>query len=144
MPKSLTHNTLRLEIARQDELCDLIEMDTASPMPWNEADFMREIKGERVLWLTVRLEGHPLSFIVVEFMAHRIHVFKIGYCNELAADIMIEELKRKLSPKRRSITITVHEREVAKQIFLRRHKFKYVQSLPLDDEKTYLFKFEGF
>jgi hypothetical protein len=118
-------------------------MDKNSPLPWSEADFMREIKGERTLWLTVRVEGVPLAFVVAEFMDDKIHIFKLSYASDYVADTMIRELKKKLSARRWKITCTVHEREVEKQVFLRRHKFVFVQALPLEDEKTYLFKFDG-
>lgn len=111
------------------DLPELIAMEKADAEavgrePWTEEDFLREIKDRNVVGQTAE-EGDALrGALIYQLFKKRINILYMVADSPEVIDAMLLKMQKKLSAERRvSLIYYCRERDLTKQLCLRKHKF---------------------
>lgn len=114
--------------------------------PWSEEEFSKVLRQRNVISLVAEHEDRVIGYTVYALFPQRLELLNFAVAAEFrrqsVGSQMIEKLKCKLSAQRRNrIKLSVHESNLAAQLFLRGQGFRCVKTIPSDDADAYVMEF---
>lgn len=101
---------------------------------WKEDDFIRCLRQRNCIGMVAKRDDMVVGFMIYELHKNRLHLLNFAvnkrFRNQGVATAMIDKLKGKLTPERRSrIMLEIRETNLAGQLFFKNRGFRAISVL---------------
>ena len=130
-----TNRNIHFDWIRENNIAEIVEIESHSFPSWTEQQLREVLSHPHCVGMVGYLEGIPRGFMVYELYKHRLDVITLAVhiehrCQGLGT-ALINKLKSKLSYEGRpEIVLTICERNVNAQLWLRGQGFVCVDTIP--------------
>lgn len=142
--------TANIRFMIRSDLDKVMGIEKHSKDPWTEDDFLRALREGNCVCIVAEIGERVVGFLVYFIRNKEIEVINVGvhpvcYRNGIGR-LLIDRMKRKLEKKgRERITVHVHERNLAVQLWLKACGFRAVgikrNYYPDDRDDAYQFRY---